>query len=116
MQPDAVLLGVDGRSMEARRFKALIEEISSDLGGPDSLSALQRGLIRRAAKLSAHCDRMEADDALGRPFDIEQYGIIADRLGRVSDRLGLKRVPKDVDGSDYLLKHFSRPPKDVSNA
>jgi hypothetical protein len=39
---------VDGRSVTARRFKDLYEDIAADLGGLDQLSEGQRQLIRRA--------------------------------------------------------------------
>jgi hypothetical protein len=55
--------------------------------------------------LSAECERLEAfaarDERLGPinwkdeaafKFDIDTYGVLCDRLGRLFDRLGLKRV------------------------
>jgi hypothetical protein len=117
---------VDGRSLTARRFKDLVEDIAADLGGEDRLSEGQRQLIRRAAMLSAECERMEAmaarDDR--RPdgeiawkseaafvFDLEIYGALCDRLGRLFGRLGLARVARPVnDGSHVLADYFSQPP------
>jgi hypothetical protein len=65
----------DGRSVSARRFRDLVDDISRDLGGQDHLSEGQRQLIRRAAMLSAESERMEAMSARGEPgFDIELYG------------------------------------------
>ena len=96
---------VDGRSATARRFKDLVEDIAADLGGKDHLSEGQRQLIRRAAMLSAESERMEALAARGgAEFDIDLYGMICDRLGRVFGRLGLERKSKDVtpDLRSYL--------------
>jgi hypothetical protein len=56
----------DGRSATARRFKDLVQDISSDLGGVALLSEGQRQLIRRAAMLSAECERHEALSARAR--------------------------------------------------
>ncbi|MDQ6869471.1 MAG: hypothetical protein M3178_14245 [Pseudomonadota bacterium] len=109
----------DGRSATARRFRDLYEDISADLGGVAMLSEGQRQLIRRAAMLSAECERMEAMAARNdrRPdgaiawksevpfvFDLEIYGTLCDRLGRLFGRLGLERKSKDVtpDLRDYL--------------
>jgi len=109
----------DGRSATARRFKDLVEDIAADLGGKDRLSEGQRQLIRRAAMLSAECERMEAMAARNdrRPdgaiawksetpfvFDLEIYGALCDRLGRLFGRLGLERRSKDVtpDLRSYL--------------
>jgi hypothetical protein len=87
----------DGRSATARRFKDLVEDIAADLGGKDHLSEGQRQLIRRAAMLSAESERMEALAARGEAeFDIDLYGMICDRLGRLFGRLGLERVARDA--------------------
>jgi hypothetical protein len=101
----------DGRSATARRFKDLVEDIAADLGGKDHLSEAQRQLIRRAAMLSAESERMEALAARGEAeFDIDLYGMICDRLGRLFGRLGLERVARPVnDGSQALAEYFSRP-------
>ena len=95
----------DGRSATARRFKDLVFDISADLGGKDHLSEGQRQLIRRAAMLSAECERQEALAARGEAgFDCDAYGVMCDRLGRLFGRLGLERKARDVTPtlSDYL--------------
>lgn len=103
----------DGRSAAARRFRDLYEDIATDLGGLDLLSEGQKQLIRRAAMLSAECERMEAMAARNdrRPdgaiawtevpfvFDLEIYGQLCDRLGRLFGRLGLERKSRDVTPS-----------------
>ena len=95
---------VDGRSVTARRFKDLFEDICDDLGGRDRLSEGQRQLVRRAAMISAECERMEAMAARGESeFNVEQYGALTDQLGRVFQRIGLKRVASLVPSlEDYL--------------
>jgi hypothetical protein len=95
----------DGRSSTARRFRDLIEDISADLGGAAHLSEGQRQLVRRAAMLSAESERMEALAARGEAeFDIDLYGMLCDRLGRLFGRLGLERKSRDVtpDLQSYL--------------
>jgi hypothetical protein len=92
-----LLPATDGRSMTARRFRDLVEFISSDLGGADRLSEGERQLIRRAAALSAECERQEALWARGEAaFDIAAYSTLTNALRRVLWTLGLKRVPRDV--------------------
>jgi hypothetical protein len=87
----------DGRSVTARRFRDLFEDIAADLGGLDHLSEGQKQLIRRAAMLCAESERMEALAARGEAeFDIDLYGMICDRLGRLFGRLGLERKSKDI--------------------
>ena len=103
----------DGRSATARRFRDLYEDISADLGGVAMLSEGQRQLIRRAAMLSAESERMEALAARGEAeFDIDLYGMICDRLGRLFGRLGLERVSRDCtpDLRSYLAGKGTPPP------
>jgi hypothetical protein len=103
----AVLFGVDGRSMQARRFKDLIDEFQSDLGGREILSEGERQMVRRCAMLSAECEKLEAEAALSGEFDAETYGMLCDRLGRALSRVGLKRRPRDVTPTinDIVARH-----------
>jgi hypothetical protein len=101
----------DGRSATYRRFKDVLEQILADLGGPDILSEGQRQLCRRAATLSIMAESLECDAVGNKPFDVNIYGQLTDRLGRCLQRLGLKRVARPVnDGSQALADYFSRPP------
>jgi hypothetical protein len=100
----------DGRSATYRRFKDVLEQILADLGGPDILSEAQRQLCRRAATLSIMAESMESDAVGNKPFDVDLYGQLTDRLGRCLQRLGLKRVARPVnDGSQALAEYFARP-------
>src|ERR1700730_7262897 len=86
----------DGRSATYRRFKDVLEQILADLGGPDILSEGQRQLCRRAATLSIMAESMECDAVGNKPFDVDLYGMLTDRLGRCLQRLGLERKARDV--------------------
>ena len=107
----------DGRSVTARRFRDLFEDICADLGGVDILSEGQKQLARRAAMLSAEAERLEAlaarnerpsreswKEDLSNKFDVITYGVICDRLGRLFDRLGLERRARPV--SNPVLEYF----------
>src|SRR5262249_30654689 len=93
-----------GDTAWARRFRDVLAEIVSDLGGADRLSEGQRQLARRCATISIACERMEGEAAAGAAIDLETYGKLTDRLGRAFQRLGLKRQPRDVTPSlaEYL--------------
>jgi len=94
---------VDGRSVEARRFRDLMAEIASDLGGSEGLSEAQRQLSRRAAMLSVQGEKMEADAIATGAIDLDAYGALADRLSRLFARLGVKRVVHEaIDLKDYI--------------
>ena len=107
----------DGRSVTARRFRDLFEDICADLGGIDILSEGQKQLARRAAMLSAEAERLEAlaarnerpsreswKEDLSNKFDVITCGVICDRLGRLFDRLGLERRARPV--SNPVLEYF----------
>ncbi len=87
---------VDGRTEAARRFRDVLAEIVSDLGGSDILSEGQRQLARRAAMMSVEAERQEAEAVAGGKLDPDAFGALADRLGRVFNRLGLRRVARPV--------------------
>jgi hypothetical protein len=86
----------DGRGPWARRWRDVLAEITSDLGGADLLSEAQRQLVKRAATIAIVCERMEGQAAEGNEIDLEVFGTLTDRLGRTLQRLGLKRVPRDI--------------------
>jgi hypothetical protein len=81
----------------SRRFRDILAEIISDLGGHDSgLSEAQRQLARRCSTICIACEKMEGEAAAGREINLDIYGALVDRLGRCFQRLGLKRQPHDV--------------------
>ena len=79
--------GGDKRGPVARRFRDLISEITSDLGGPEALSETQRQIIKRIASLSVWCESAEAKMADGEEVDV-------DRLGRTANSNAPFRIPK----------------------
>ena len=54
-----------GDSAWSRRFRDVLAEIISDLGGHDGLSEGQRQLARRCATIAIQCERMEGLAAAG---------------------------------------------------
>ena len=89
----------DGRGPWARRWRDVLAEIISDLGGADLLSEGQKQLARRCATIAIACERMEGEAALGNEINLDAYGTLTDRLGRALQRLGLKRIARDVGPS-----------------
>lgn len=90
----AVLLGVDGRSTMARRYREITASIESDLGG--DLTEAQRQLVARAATLSIWAEAREAELANGEPFDAAGFATITNTLRRVLCDLGLERRARNV--------------------
>lgn len=94
-----------GDTAWARRFRDVLAEIISDLGGPDAgLSEGQRQLARRCATIAIQCEKLEGEAAAGNAIDLEQYGQLTDRLGRAFQRIGLRRQARDIGLtlSDFL--------------
>ena len=89
-----------GDTAWARRFRDVLGEIISDLGGSDAgLSEGQKQLARRCATLCIACEKLEGEAAAGRDIDLVVYGTMVDRLGRAFQRLGLRRQARDVTPS-----------------
>lgn len=86
----------DNRSAVARRTRDIFDQLCADLGGWDLLSEAQLQLARRCALISIKCEEIEADAVVGDDIDLELYGKLTDRLGRCLQRLGIKRVARDV--------------------
>jgi hypothetical protein len=93
-----------GDTKWARRFRDVLAEIISDIGGHDGLSEGQRQLARRCATISIMCEKLEGEAAAGNDIDVDAYGTLTDRLGRAFGRLGLRRQARDVSPtlSDFL--------------
>jgi hypothetical protein len=92
-----------GDNAWSRRFRDVLAEIISDLGGARGLSEGQRQLARRAATISLECEKLEAAALSGGAINLETYGQLTDRLGRALQRLGLQPEPSQtaapIDGS-----------------
>ena len=89
--------GVDGRSVLARRYRDILSELISDLGGDPS--AAQSAIARRAATLCVWCETAEANMAAGGDIDIGEFGTAANALRRLLVDLGLERRARDVTRS-----------------
>ena len=99
---------VDGRSAIARRYRDLVAEHSSDMGGADGLSEAMRQMIRRAASLAVWCEAVECKLAEGEDIDISSYTTATNALRRVLVDLGLERRAKDVTLHDRLALYETK--------
>jgi hypothetical protein len=100
-----------GDTAWSRRFRDVLAQILADITPPDGLlSEGQRQLARRAATLCIVCEQQEGIAAAGEAIDLETYGKLSDRLGRVFQRLGLKRIASGNGPSlgDVLLAGIER--------
>ncbi|MGX1354535.1 hypothetical protein AB7M49_008160 [Bradyrhizobium elkanii] len=109
----ALLSGVDGRSVWARRLRDLIESHVSDLGGNDAVTAAERSIVRRAATLTVELERMEtvfAGAGEASPEALDLYGRTAGNLRRLLESVGLQRRARDITPSlqSYLAQREGR--------
>ncbi len=95
----AAVIEGDGRLALPRRFRDLCAGIASDLGGAEHLSTIQLDLIRRYAGLAVLAEKLEADVINGREVALGEMILIASTLARLSRRIGLNRVAKDITPS-----------------
>jgi hypothetical protein len=75
-----------------------------DQGGLNYCSEVKIGLIRRLAAVTVLSEHMEAQMINGEPVNASQICTLASTAVRISQRLGLNRLPKNVTPtlSEYL--------------
>lgn len=98
--------GLDGRSALARRYRDLVAEFTSDIGG--NPSEAEKQLIRRAASLSTWCEAQEVRLASGEDIEIGPLTTAANSLRRILQDIGLERRSRDVTPtlSSYLASNY----------
>src|SRR4051812_11445173 len=85
---------VDGRSADGRLLRRVREELTAHLGAKPS--AVQLGLVERAAWLSLHLSRMDAamaEGGLASEHASRHYLAWSNSLSKTLRHLGLKGVP-----------------------
>jgi hypothetical protein len=99
-----VLPDVDGRSIIARRYKDIAQAIFIDQGGVELCSESHQQLIRRFAAAAVLAEQMESKLARGEEIDVQQHALLCSSLVRLSSRIGINRVPKNIVPSldEYL--------------
>lgn len=111
----AVLEGVDGRSAPARRYRDVLAELISDLGGDPS--GAQNAIARRASALCVVCEQAEAEMVAGGVLDLAEFTTAANSLRRLLSDLGLERRAKDITPSlsQYLASKAAKPAESPSS-
>jgi hypothetical protein len=67
-----LLVGIDGRSPAARRFRDLVSLFESEIGGAAVLTVADRALVKQAAALTLKAEGLQADLVNGLPVDTDQ--------------------------------------------
>jgi hypothetical protein len=99
----AILPGIDGRSVWARRLRDLVKLHLSDIGGRSVASEAEFSIVRRASAITVELERLELRFAEANlagqppdPVDFDLYLRGANSLRRLLEAVGLQRRPKDV--------------------
>jgi len=87
---------LDGRSAGARRFRDLVRAFVVDMGGIENCSEIKLSLLRRLAAVTVQAEALESKMAAGEEVNIATLCQLASTAMRISSRLGIERVPKDV--------------------
>ena len=105
------LLLSNGSSLWGRRFADLCADHAQDLGGADTLTAAQIGLIRRVSALECELELRENKLAAGEEVDLDEFARVSGHCRRIWETLGLHRLRKDVTPTiaDIVAKHASKP-------
>jgi hypothetical protein len=93
----AFLNDVDGRSALARRYRDILADLKTDLGGDPSTAKVM--ICRRAATLAVWCEQAEAKMAEGQPVNIAEFTTASNALRRLLADIGLERKSRDVTPS-----------------
>lgn len=99
-----LLPGVDGRSLQARRYQDLVANLVSDAGGIEVIAEARLQLIRRFSALAVLAENLEAKIAMGEDINLAEHCVISSTLVRLASRLGINRNSKNVTPvlRDYL--------------
>ena len=80
---------VDGRTIPARRYRAIAEALAGDLDAEPTTA--QWLLIQRAAALSVQCESFESKIVNGEECDSDRFVKLTGALKRLLDSLGTGR-------------------------
>jgi hypothetical protein len=91
---------VDGRTMEAKRFRSIGSDLTEQLGRTPTAS--ERLLLMNAATLAMLCEQTTADLLEGKVVDEENYRRNAALLGQSLIKLGMAKKSRDVSKHDAV--------------
>jgi hypothetical protein len=86
-----------------KQFDAIAAGVARDLGGENCLSTVQKHLVEAFAGCAVTLNDLNARAMLGEPVDILSYSQAVSTLVRVAAKLGVVRVPREIEADplDY---------------
>jgi hypothetical protein len=103
---------LDGRTSAGRQFNHIVRNVTSDLGGSDQLTEIEKHLIISFAGAAILQGHQVAKLLAGEPIDVDEYSGITTSMIRSATRLGTQRRERNVTPtlSEYLeAKAEARP-------
>lgn len=112
-RPPAELLTLDSldkRTRAYRRYVAIRDAITGDLGGAEALSEVQCQMVSRFAFMAMQLEAMEAAAVQGDKVDLDLFSRTAGHMRRLGETLGITRKPRDVTPSlqDYIAQTYGK--------
>lgn len=99
---NSFLSGADGRGAVVQSFRRRLHDLTTSLGGHESLSYQEASLARRAVAIEGVIERMEHGIVEGIYPPVNEYTGLINCLNGLYKALGLKRRAKEVTLNDYL--------------
>jgi hypothetical protein len=95
---------LDGRTKARRHFDMIARGIISDLGGADQLSTVQRALTEAFSGIAVHVHNLNARLLAGEKINIDYHCTAVSTMCRTASRIGLHRVPREIESLSSILK------------
>jgi hypothetical protein len=105
-----LLVGIDGRSPTARRFRDLVQAYKAEIGGGD-LSQTEMAMVKTAASLGIQAEQMQADIVNGKMVDSGDMVRLCSEARRLLDAIRTsKRKPAGPTLSQLMAEHEAEQP------
>lgn len=89
-----ILAGLDHRSVVMRRYREILSQLVTDMGGdPSEAKSI---IAKRSATLAVWCEQAEATMAEGGDINIGEFTTATNALRRLLVDIGLERKAKDI--------------------
>lgn len=101
--------GVDMRTVAGRRFRHLVQQYSAELG--QDLGEVDQGMVRQAAAISVHAERLQAAIVAGQDVDADQVIRLSSECRRILASLRSKAPNGNPTGpslAQYLAERAAR--------
>ena len=98
---------LDGRTRAAQHVKDTRQEVMSDLGGEDRLSALERSAVDHVSLLDAMTKDAAARWLMGDPIEVSSIATLVNAFNRSAAVLGWKRRAKDAIDLTAYARHMA---------